>query len=214
MTWNQQNWSARSTAAAIILVWDFILSLLYRFYSNLTQIYLWVVCRAKGTCILTLIGLELGKLWKSHFCTFLSVSCSDGNQFWHWLQTFGTNAVVSSHIIKLGILLYLDEIGVILIYFSRSQKSNCILWYPAIISTIITQVEATCRVISSHISGELYVFVLFPKPCPPCSPRTPPVTLFGNFLQGICRHSIQTLHDCCLGPSRVRKGRWLTLTYF
>ena len=35
-----------------------------------------------------------------------------------------------------------------------------------------------------------------------------------NFLQGICRHCIQTLHDCCFGPSRAQKGRWLTLTYF
>ena len=41
-----------------------------------------------------------------------------------------------------------------------------------------------------------------PKSRPHARPL-PPVTLSGNFLQGICRHSIQTLHDCCLGPSRV-----------
>ena len=42
----------------------------------------------------------------------------------------------------------------------------------------------------------------------------PPVTLFSDFLQGLCRHPIQTLLDCCLGPPKVPKGRWLTLTYF
>ena len=47
-----------------------------------------------------------------------------------------------------------------------------------------------------------------------CIQHSPPVTLSGDFLQGICCHSIQTLLDCCLGSSRVQKGRWLTLTYF
>ena len=35
------------------------------------------------------------------------------------------------------------------------------------------------------------------------------VNILCNFLMA----SIQTLHDCCLGPSGVQKGRWLTMTY-
>ena len=42
----------------------------------------------------------------------------------------------------------------------------------------------------------------------------PHVTLLSDFLQGICRHSIQTLLDCCLGLLRVHREKWLTLTYF
>ena len=42
----------------------------------------------------------------------------------------------------------------------------------------------------------------------------PPLTLFSHFLQGLCRHPIQILLDCCLGPPKVQKGKWLTLTYF
>ena len=45
------------------------------------------------------------------------------------------------------------------------------------------------------------MFVSFPKPCKP-----PPVTLSDDFLQGICRHSIQTLHDYWLNHPECRKG--------
>ena len=56
-----------------------------------------------------------------------------------------------------------------------------------------------------QVSEELYVFVSFPNP------PTPPVSLSGDFLQDIRRHSIQTSRDCCLVSSTVRK-RWLILT--
>ena len=69
------------------------------------------------------------------------------------------------------------------------------------LSVLVLDIQMLSKLVSSHVSGELYVFMWFPKLCLP-----PPVILSTIFSEGLCWHSIHTSHDCCLGPFRVWKG--------